>query len=69
MSFAEAIIKLRGERRISQRQLAAELNVSYASVNRWENEKTMPNKMTMFVIRQYCKEHNIEFAYSNETNK
>ena len=44
MTFGEAIIKLRSERRISQRQLAEELNVSFTSVNRWENGKTMPNK-------------------------
>ena len=37
MTFGEAIIKLRSERRISQRQLAEELNVSFTSVNRWEN--------------------------------
>lgn len=54
MTFGEAIIKLRSERRISQRQLAEELNVSFTSVNRWENGRTMPNKMTVFVIRKYC---------------
>ena len=47
MTFGEAIIKLRSERRISQRQLAEELNVSFTSVNRWENGRTMPNKMTV----------------------
>ena len=31
MTFGEAIIKLRSERRISQRQLAEELNVSFTS--------------------------------------
>ena len=55
MSFADAIIKLRSERRISQKELAEDLNVSCATVNRWENERTVPNKMTMFVIREYCK--------------
>ena len=50
MSFADAIIKLRSERRISQKELAEDLNVSCATVNRWENGRTVPNKMTMFVI-------------------
>ena len=54
MSFADAIIKLRSERRISQKELAEDLNVSCATVNRWENGRTVPNKMTMFVIRRYC---------------
>ena len=52
MTFGEAVLKLRSERRISQRQLADELNVSFTSVNRWENGRTMPNKMTVLVIRQ-----------------
>ena len=50
MTFGEAVLKLRSERRISQRQLADELNVSFTSVNRWENGRTMPNKMTVLVI-------------------
>ena len=60
MSFADAIIKLRSERRISQKELAEDLNVSCATVNRWENERTVPNKMTMFVIREYCKRRGVQ---------
>ena len=52
MTVGEAIIKLRSERRISQKELAGALNVSCATVNRWENGRTVPNKMTMFVIRE-----------------
>lgn len=59
MSFADAIIKLRSERRISQKELAEDLNVSCATVNRWENGRTVPNKMTMFVIREYCKQRGV----------
>ena len=33
MSFADAIIKLRSERRISQKELAEDLNVSCATVS------------------------------------
>ena len=47
MTFADAILKLRSERRLSQTQLAEELGVSYTSVNRWENGKTHPTKMTL----------------------
>ena len=68
MSFADAIIKLRSERRISQRQLAEELNVSFTSVNRWENGRTMPNKMTVLVIRQYCADHGLDFSYDEEAD-
>ena len=69
MTVGEAIIKLRSERRISQKGLAEDLNVSCATVNRWENGRTAPNKMTMFVIREYCKHHGVAFAYDGEEQK
>jgi len=45
------------------------LNVSCATVNRWENGRTVPNKMTMFVIREYCKRHGVAFAYDEEQKR
>lgn len=57
MTFADAILKLRSERRLSQTQLAKELGVSYTSVNRWENGRSLPTKMMLLVICRYCEEH------------
>ena len=37
--------------------------MSFTSVNRWENGRTTPNKMTVFVIRKYCEEHGLDFSY------
>ena len=63
MTFADSIIQLRSELRISQKELAEQLNISVATVNRWENGRTMPNKMTVFVIRKYCEGHGLDFSY------
>ena len=63
MTFADSIIQLRSELRVSQKELAEQLNISVATVNRWENGRTMPNKMTVFVIRKYCEEHGLDFSY------
>ena len=63
MTFADSIIQLRSELRISQKELAEQLNISVATVNRWENGRTMPNRMTVFVIRKYCEEHGLDFSY------
>ena len=52
--FADSIIQLRSELRISQKELAEQLNISVATVNRWENGRTEPNKMTLFVIRDFA---------------
>ena len=38
---------------ISQEELAHELGVSFATINRWENGKTMPSKMAKTVWRQF----------------
>lgn len=62
MTFADAILKLRSERRMSQTQLAKELGVSYTSVNRWENGRSLPTKMMLLVICRYCEEHHLEFS-------
>ena len=63
MTFADSIVQLRSELRISQKELAEQLNISVATVNRWENGRTMPNRMTVFVIRKYCEEHGLDFSY------
>lgn len=63
MTFADSIVQLRSELRISQKELAEQLNISVATVNRWENGRTEPNKMTRFVIRDFCKSKNIAFAF------
>lgn len=49
MTFADAILKLRSERRMSQTQLAKELGVSYTSVNRWENGVSVGSSRPRFV--------------------
>lgn len=68
MDFADAILNVRTSLRISQQQLAADLEVSYATVNRWENRKTVPNKMTLNVIRQYCHSNHLKFDYEPDSN-
>lgn len=41
----ELIKKIRTYLNMSQAELADLLNVSFATVNRWENEHTVPNKL------------------------
>ena len=33
-----------------------------ASINRWENGRSLPTKMMLLVIRRYCEEHHLEFS-------
>lgn len=69
MNFADSILKLRSEIRISQKEFADDLNVSCATVNRWENGRTVPNRMTLCVIREYCKQRGLVFAYDERGEK
>lgn len=47
---------------ISQEQLARELHVSFATVNRWENGKNIPNMLAMKELNDLCKEKGLEEA-------
>ena len=47
---------------ISQTEFAEQLNVTFATVNRWENGRSLPTKMMLLVICRYCEEHHLEFS-------
>jgi DNA-binding transcriptional regulator YiaG len=44
---------------ISQEDLARELHISFATVNRWENAKAMPSKMAQRALIDYCKQNKV----------
>lgn len=58
--YATALIELRSKLNIPQTELARILNVSFQSVNRWENNRTVPVKIVRVRIEKMCKENNIE---------
>lgn len=64
-NYAKALIELRSKLNISQTELAALLNVSYPSVNRWENGKTIPIKIARVRIEKLCKENDINIEEMN----
>jgi len=45
MDLREKLEDYRLENKISQEKLAKKLDVSFATVNRWLNDKTKPNKI------------------------
>jgi DNA-binding transcriptional regulator YiaG len=53
-NFPELVKEVRRQLGLSQEELARELGVSFATVNRWENGKTTPSKMAQTVWRQFC---------------
>ena len=64
MEFSEKVRSVREKLNISQEELARVLNVSFSTINRWENEKTKPIKMARAVFDTFCKSHGISFNES-----
>jgi DNA-binding transcriptional regulator YiaG len=60
MNLPIAVKQLREKIGMSQEELARELNVSFVTINRWENGKTKPNKMAMEVFVRFCKKHGVD---------
>ena len=50
-NIAEELKKLRQQQGWSQEDLARNLGVSFATVNRWENGKTRPSKLALVQIK------------------
>ena len=46
--------EIRAQLDLSQEDLARELGVSYATVNRWENGRFLPSKLAMVQLEGYC---------------
>lgn len=61
MEFSTKIRFVRENLNMSQEELARALNVSFATINRWENAKTKPIKMAQAAFDAFCQKHNITF--------
>lgn len=59
MEIGKQIKTVRLKLHMSQTEFASLLGVSFATVNRWENGKTMPNYRAQRSFEQLCKEKNI----------
>lgn len=53
-NFPKMVKELRRQLGISQEELAHALGVSFATVNRWENGKTVPSKLAQRQYEQFC---------------
>lgn len=60
MTFAEKVLKVRMQLFMSQKALAKELGVSFATVNRWEKEHTHPSLLAQKAFAEFCKRNNIK---------
>jgi len=69
MEFSEKIKYVREKLSISQEDLARELNVSFATINRWENSKNKPVRMARVAFETFCENHGINFNENKGDNQ
>lgn len=54
MTFSEFVIYVRKELNLSQKQLASAINVSYSTINRWENGHVIPSNLAIKSFYDFC---------------
>jgi putative transcriptional regulator len=52
--YPSLVKEVRRQLSISQEDLARELGVSYATVNRWENGQAKPSKLARVQLEAFC---------------
>ena len=52
--FRDLVKSVRKQLELSQEDLARELGVSFATVNRWENGKVKPSKLAKARLDEFC---------------
>ena len=60
MKLAEFIKDVRQQMTMSQEQLARALNVSFSTINRWENGKSEPSNLAQKMFFDFCEGNLIE---------
>ena len=68
-NFPETVKDVRRQLALSQEELAQALGVSFATVNRWENGKTVPSKLAQRQFEQFCKQKKIDPATGESSDK
>lgn len=61
MRFSEKVKAVRYKLFLTQEEIAKELNVSYTTINRWENEKITPSLKAQKAFHEFCVKNNITF--------
>ena len=62
MAFNDVVKSIRKQLGITQEQLAHELNVSFSTINRWENGHRIPKKLTIMCLIEFCRKNDVDRA-------
>lgn len=53
MTFGERLYKLRKENKIKRKNFAKDMNLSYSTISKYENNERFPDKNTLIKIADY----------------
>lgn len=60
MNASELIKTIRLQTGLSQEDFARAIHVSFGTVNRWENNKSTPNRMAKALVTDYCEKQGFD---------
>lgn len=66
LSFSGIVREIRQYLGITQEQLARELNISFSTINRWENAHTTPSRLAKMQLIEFCNKQNIPLDIINK---
>jgi putative transcriptional regulator len=69
MEFSEVVKYVREKLELSQEDLARELNVSFATVNRWENKQSKPSRLGKLQFDKFYEKMILENKIKRNTFK
>ena len=59
MIISETIKAIRNELKMTQTDFAEAVHVSFSTVNRWESNKVVPNRMARALIIDFCEKNGV----------
>ena len=62
MEFSDIVKSVRAQLGLSQEELARKLDLSFATINRWETGLYKPSKLAKKAFYDFCKKQNITFS-------
>ena len=65
MELPEILKSIRAELNITQTDLAESVHVGFSTVNLWENNKVIPNRMARVLILDFCEKQGVSQALTN----
>lgn len=69
MPFVDVIKAIRKDLNITQEQLARDLDISFSTINRWENGHTSPSKLAKMRLLEFCRRNNVNVVITSEIEK